>query len=345
MKMINRSSIKLHGLIVAGYFLLALSQEQVAGQESLSCFRQWGVGYCYRAGPDYPHDKVAENIANFRDVTKKMYGPDTTVSGFKVIKNPEKEVAIETPDILLKKADASTPGILNKYKPDNLPTHIPKSFKNPVTTPPRYGRKAQRDQISAPFLGYLPPLSHKKQSRSGDLFTAPNTQNPRTSGGGPNFNSREANYSGPFTPVNTPQRIKENSRTVKWMNFDEFGRLKRTDHPLKRTKRDLPDPSAEDDDLENCCPGEKTFHMPPWIQNVDGKWRLIVDMEPFVPRIQTVRCLHNTTRNCRDGCKCKQHMTRYMLLALDPDNDCAGIFNDLFSLPSECVCNCPKSRD
>ncbi|XP_076059445.1 neurotrophin 1-like isoform X1 [Oratosquilla oratoria] len=94
------------------------------------------------------------------------------------------------------------------------------------------------------------------------------------------------------------------------------------------------------------CPSDVAYAMPKRAQNVDGKWRVIVnDVHYYTQTARLETCLYPEAA-CRALAPCYQsHCTQkyiyHRLLSYDPCDAYKGLFIDIYKLPSACSCHVP----
>ncbi|XP_076059643.1 uncharacterized protein LOC143036280 [Oratosquilla oratoria] len=94
------------------------------------------------------------------------------------------------------------------------------------------------------------------------------------------------------------------------------------------------------------CPSDVAYAMPKRAQNVDGKWRVIVnDVHYYTQTARLETCLYPEAA-CRALAPCYQsHCTQkyiyHRLLSFDPCDSYKGLFIDIYKLPSACSCHVP----
>ncbi|XP_037775699.1 protein spaetzle 3-like [Penaeus monodon] len=94
------------------------------------------------------------------------------------------------------------------------------------------------------------------------------------------------------------------------------------------------------------CPSEVVYAMPKRAQNVDGKWRVIVnDIHYYSQTARLETCLFPEAA-CRALAPCYQsHCTQksvyHRLLSYDPCDPYKGLFIDIYKMPSACSCHLP----
>ncbi|XP_063607867.1 protein spaetzle 3-like [Penaeus indicus] len=94
------------------------------------------------------------------------------------------------------------------------------------------------------------------------------------------------------------------------------------------------------------CPSDVVYAMPKRAQNVDGKWRVIVnDVHYYTQTARLETCLFPEAA-CRALAPCYQsHCTQksvyHRLLSYDPCDPYKGLFIDIYKMPSACSCHLP----
>nr|XP_027207724.1 uncharacterized protein LOC113801107 [Penaeus vannamei] len=94
------------------------------------------------------------------------------------------------------------------------------------------------------------------------------------------------------------------------------------------------------------CPAEVVYAMPKRAQNVEGKWRVIVnDVHYYSQTARLETCLFPEAA-CRALAPCYQsHCTQksvyHRLLSYDPCDPYRGLFIDIYKMPSACSCHLP----
>ncbi|XP_027219661.2 uncharacterized protein [Penaeus vannamei] len=94
------------------------------------------------------------------------------------------------------------------------------------------------------------------------------------------------------------------------------------------------------------CPSEVVYAMPKRAQNVEGKWRVIVnDVHYYSQTARLETCLFPEAA-CRALAPCYQsHCTQksvyHRLLSYDPCDPYKGLFIDIYKMPSACSCHLP----
>ncbi|XP_063593243.1 neurotrophin 1-like [Penaeus indicus] len=94
------------------------------------------------------------------------------------------------------------------------------------------------------------------------------------------------------------------------------------------------------------CPSDVVYAMPKRAQNVEGKWRVIVnDVHYYTQTARLETCLFPEAA-CRALAPCYQsHCTQksvyHRLLSYDPCDPYKGLFIDIYKLPSACSCHLP----
>ncbi|XP_069979296.1 neurotrophin 1-like [Penaeus vannamei] len=94
------------------------------------------------------------------------------------------------------------------------------------------------------------------------------------------------------------------------------------------------------------CPSEVVYAMPKRAQNVEGKWRVIVnDVHYYSQTARLETCLFPEAA-CRALAPCYQsHCTQksvyHRLLSFDPCDPYRGLFIDIYKMPSACSCHIP----
>ncbi|KAK4303389.1 hypothetical protein Pmani_024585 [Petrolisthes manimaculis] len=92
------------------------------------------------------------------------------------------------------------------------------------------------------------------------------------------------------------------------------------------------------------CPSDVIYAMPKRAQNVEGKWRVIVnDVHYYTQTTRLESCLFPEAA-CRALVPCyKSHCTQksvyHRLLSYDPCDPYKGLFIDIYKLPSACSCH------
>ncbi|XP_022253069.1 protein spaetzle 4-like [Limulus polyphemus] len=91
----------------------------------------------------------------------------------------------------------------------------------------------------------------------------------------------------------------------------------------------------------NACPVKEEVVAPYWANNTRGETLALLNVYPFEQYVNWEKCAYEYQQMyCRVGCRCEQQYRLHRLLALDPKNECRGIFSDWFRFPSSCVCIC-----
>ncbi|XP_076373181.1 uncharacterized protein LOC143258035 [Tachypleus tridentatus] len=91
----------------------------------------------------------------------------------------------------------------------------------------------------------------------------------------------------------------------------------------------------------NACPVKEEITAPYWANNTRGETLALLNVYPFEQYVHWEKCaFENHQMFCRKGCRCEQQYQLHRLLALDPKNECRGIFSDWFQFPSSCLCIC-----
>ncbi|XP_076058628.1 spaetzle domain-containing protein 4 [Oratosquilla oratoria] len=91
----------------------------------------------------------------------------------------------------------------------------------------------------------------------------------------------------------------------------------------------------------NACPVKSEVVAPYWAKNIKGQMLALLNIYPFEQYVRYEKCTHEFQQMyCRRGCRCEQQYRLLRLLAIDPNNNCRGIFSDWFRFPSCCVCKC-----
>ncbi|XP_076369151.1 uncharacterized protein LOC143256175 isoform X2 [Tachypleus tridentatus] len=91
----------------------------------------------------------------------------------------------------------------------------------------------------------------------------------------------------------------------------------------------------------NACPVKEEVVAPYWANNTRGETLALLNVYPFEQYVNWEKCAYEYQQMyCRLGCRCEQQFRLHRLLALDPKNECRGIFSDWFRFPSSCVCIC-----
>ncbi|KAK9752178.1 Spaetzle [Popillia japonica] len=100
-----------------------------------------------------------------------------------------------------------------------------------------------------------------------------------------------------------------------------------------------------DSDRADICESKKEVLSPLWLNNTAGQLRGIVNVQGFLQQsINEEVCVTDSTKRCRDDCRCVQNYRQIQLLAYDStDKHCKGIFLDWFPYRSCCNCECNKS--
>jgi len=94
------------------------------------------------------------------------------------------------------------------------------------------------------------------------------------------------------------------------------------------------------------CPSDVVYATPKRAQNVEGKWRVIVnDVHYYSQTARLETCLFPEAA-CRALAPCYQsHCTQksvyHRLLSFDPCDPYKGLFIDIYKLPSACSCHIP----
>ncbi|XP_069172503.1 neurotrophin 1-like isoform X1 [Procambarus clarkii] len=94
------------------------------------------------------------------------------------------------------------------------------------------------------------------------------------------------------------------------------------------------------------CPSDVAYAMPKRAQNVEGKWRVIVNNVHYYTQTARLETCLFPEAACRALAPCyKSHCTQkyvyHRLLSFDPCDAYKGLFIDIYKLPSACSCHIP----
>nr|XP_045615599.1 uncharacterized protein LOC123768853 [Procambarus clarkii] len=94
------------------------------------------------------------------------------------------------------------------------------------------------------------------------------------------------------------------------------------------------------------CPSDVAYARPKRAQNVEGKWRVIVNNVHYYTQTARLETCLFPEAACRALAPCyKSHCTQkyvyHRLLSFDPCDAYKGLFIDIYKLPSACSCHIP----
>lgn len=95
------------------------------------------------------------------------------------------------------------------------------------------------------------------------------------------------------------------------------------------------------------CPADVKYANPQRARNVNGQWRVVVNLGPGLTQTLRIETCLTPGSACRllapcFGSKCAQVFAYHRMLAFDPCDPHRGLFVDVFRFPAACSCHVPR---